>query len=743
MGFEQTKECYLIEVIPFFKTLKEHFEGIQKALTKEIKEMKDIFEELEAEVNQNVINWKHDKIERKNLLIANDNLIADCLPKEVFYIATNSELILKYQNLKESFGKNSSPPARYTPDFDSVFVIRKMKAFIQGKDNAIKKLRMQISQLKETRSEADLTLDFKTLDFQITQLTKKVTVLQEQNGFFRERMKRCLNDSPHNRNIVKVHLQYFLNHLKEESVETLVEIVEEAKVERPLDRSLVSACLYTKHSQELLEYIIGTCPKDFNPQDKKHVATSLTRKRACYLGDNVITSSFGIWDSSVQTYDGDRSRLRNFMKKFIGTVRFENDHFGAIMGHEDYVIGDSVISRKLLLLLVRPKTDPLFTLVISKPHMSWCMIRARSLPVQKRYRIYNKRTRRIMETIHVQFDELTEQMAPVQLSIEPDPSFMTPEQISSVLVPPIRFLFSVLVQFKKRAVNTFSTTMIKMHLLKSFTVHLRITISKFTIKALRRIRERQSFCSVDNVFLLKCSAQENLVLKNHHPWGILVQQRISFLCVMIIDLQWIYPSKLDEYGDVLKNKARLVAKGYRQEEGIDFEESFAPVVRIEAIRIFIVNATNKNMTIYQIDVKTSFLNGELKEEVYVCQLERFVVTRPSCDEMVYRLGRGFIRVTCLIHLWGIELVLSLDESPLGDSSIRLRLPKSTLKHLNGSFGISEEPLIGVFGIQKDTDMVLTAYADADHAVSWSSKKQKSTAISTTKAKYIAMSGCCA
>ncbi|GJT32568.1 hypothetical protein Tco_0922987 [Tanacetum coccineum] len=88
-GFEQTKECYLSEVIPFFKTLKEHFEGIQKALTKE---MKDIFKELKAEVDQNVVNRKHNEIEWKNLLIANDNLIIDCLSIEVFYIATNSEL---------------------------------------------------------------------------------------------------------------------------------------------------------------------------------------------------------------------------------------------------------------------------------------------------------------------------------------------------------------------------------------------------------------------------------------------------------------------------------------------------------------------------------------------------------------------------------------------------------------------------------------------------------------------------
>ncbi|GJZ02909.1 retrovirus-related pol polyprotein from transposon TNT 1-94, partial [Tanacetum coccineum] len=80
----------------------------------------------------------------------------------------------------------------------------------------------------------------------------------------------------------------------------------------------------------------------------------------------------------------------------------------------------------------------------------------------------------------------------------------------------------------------------------------------------------------------------------------------------------------DEFGGELKNKARLVAQGVRKEEGIDFEESFAPVARIEAIRIFIANAAHKNMTIYQMDVKKTFLNGELKEELYVYQPEGFV-----------------------------------------------------------------------------------------------------------------------
>ncbi|GJV80182.1 retrovirus-related pol polyprotein from transposon TNT 1-94 [Tanacetum coccineum] len=82
--------------------------------------------------------------------------------------------------------------------------------------------------------------------------------------------------------------------------------------------------------------------------------------------------------------------------------------------------------------------------------------------------------------------------------------------------------------------------------------------------------------------------------------------------------------KTDEFGRVLKNKARLVAQGFRQEEGINFEESFAPVARIEAIHIFVANAANKNMKIFQMDVKTDFLNDELKEEVYVSQPEGFV-----------------------------------------------------------------------------------------------------------------------
>ncbi|GKA18583.1 retrovirus-related pol polyprotein from transposon TNT 1-94 [Tanacetum coccineum] len=316
--------------------------------------------------------------------------------------------------------------------------------------------------------------------------------------------------------------------------------------------------------------------------------------------------------------------------------------------------------------------------------------------------------------------------------------------------------------------------------------------------------------------------------------------------VMLIKLKWIYKVKTDEFGGVLKNKARLVAQGFRQEEGIDFEESFAPVARIEAIRIFVANAANKNMTIFQMDVKTAFLNGELKEEVYVSQPEGFVdQDNPS---HVYKLKKALYGLKQAPRAWydmlssflisqhfskvqdvddGTNVILSritnqskyaseiikkygmltsdsvdtpmveknkldadLQGTPVDATHYRGMIgslmyltssrpdliyavclcaryqAKPIEKHLNAVKRIFRY-LKGTINMglwySKDTGMSLTAYSDADHAgcqdtrrstsgsaqflgdklVSWSSKKQKSTVISSTEAEYIALSGCCA
>nr|GEW18259.1 hypothetical protein [Tanacetum cinerariifolium] len=120
-------------------------------------------------------------------------------------------------------------------------------------------------------------------------------------------------------------------------------------------------------------------------------------------------------------------------------------------------------------------------------------------------------------------------------------------------------------------------------------------------------------------------------------------------CVMVITLKWIYKVKLDELGGILKNKACLVARGYRQEEGIDLEESFAPVARLEAIRIFIAFAAHMNMVVYQMDVKTAFLNGILREEVYVSQLDGFV--DPENPNHVYKLKKALYGLKQAPRAW--------------------------------------------------------------------------------------------
>jgi hypothetical protein len=91
----------------------------------------------------------------------------------------------------------------------------------------------------------------------------------------------------------------------------------------------------------------------------------------------------------------------------------------------------------------------------------------------------------------------------------------------------------------------------------------------------------------------------------------------------IIGSKWIFKNKLNEQGQVVRNKVILVYKGCAQIEGLDFDETFAPVARLEAIRIFLAYACHKRFKVYQMDVKSSFLNGDLNEEIYMEQPKGF------------------------------------------------------------------------------------------------------------------------
>nr|GEU66372.1 retrovirus-related Pol polyprotein from transposon TNT 1-94 [Tanacetum cinerariifolium] len=122
----------------------------------------------------------------------------------------------------------------------------------------------------------------------------------------------------------------------------------------------------------------------------------------------------------------------------------------------------------------------------------------------------------------------------------------------------------------------------------------------------------------------------------------------------IIRLKWLWKNKKDEDQTLIRNKARRVAKWYAQEEGIDFEESFAPVVRLEAVWIFIAYTPHKSFLTFQMDVKTAFLNGPLKEEVYVAQPNEFV--DPDHPEKVYRLRKAVYGLKQAPRAWYDELL---------------------------------------------------------------------------------------
>ncbi|GJS27493.1 retrovirus-related pol polyprotein from transposon TNT 1-94 [Tanacetum coccineum] len=123
----------------------------------------------------------------------------------------------------------------------------------------------------------------------------------------------------------------------------------------------------------------------------------------------------------------------------------------------------------------------------------------------------------------------------------------------------------------------------------------------------------------------------------------------------VIALKWLWKNKCDADNIMVRNKTRLVAKGYKQEEGIDFEESFALVAHLEAVRMFIAFAAHMNITIFQMNVKTAFLNSPLKEEVYVSQPEGFIDS--EFPNHVYRLKKALYSLKQAPRAWSRQLIM--------------------------------------------------------------------------------------
>nr|GFA22113.1 retrovirus-related Pol polyprotein from transposon TNT 1-94 [Tanacetum cinerariifolium] len=570
---------------------------------------------------------------------------------------------------------------------------------------------------------------------------------------------------------------------------------------------------------------------------------------------------------------GDRSRLLNFIKKFIGTVRFGNDHFGAIMGYGDYVVGESVISmvyyveglghnlfsvgqfcdsdlevafrkhscyvrdtdgvdlikgscgsnlftisvedmmksspicllskaaknkswlwhqrlnhlnfgtindlarKDLVKGLPRlkfgkdhlcsacqlgktkkhthiPKAENTNLEVLNTLHMDLCgpmQVVATACYTQNRSLIHTRHHKTPYELVHNKKPDLTffkvfgalcyptnnnEDLGKLQPTADtgifvgyalsrkrtgPAPNFLTPGLISSGLVP-----------------NLVPATPYVPPTNKELEILFQPMFDEY-LDPPRADRLDHNVAPVDNnpfvnVFASKPHSEASSLGDISSTESPYVSQSLHHLNKWSKDYpldnvignpsRLIYKVKLDEYGDVLKNKARLVAKGYQQEEGIDFEESFAPVAHIEAIRIFIANAASRNMTVYQMDaprawydtlsrflLDNNFFKGAVDPTLFTRKTGKHIlIVQIYVDDIIYASTdpKDY-------DMFSNEMTSKFQMSMMGQMSFFLGLQakptKNHLEALKRVFRYLKGTINWGLWYPKDTAMALTAYAD--------------------------------
>nr|GEV73120.1 hypothetical protein [Tanacetum cinerariifolium] len=361
----------------------------------------------------------------------------------------------------------------------------------------------------------------------------------------------------------------------------------------------------------------------------------------------------------------------------IATACFTQNHSLVIPRHEKTIINDRKPSVKLfhifsfICYIVRDSEN----LDKMKEKGDTCIFVGYSTQ-SRAYKVFNKRTRVIVETINVNFDELP-QMASNHVSSDPIPQCPMMALEHDSLSPGSQCQENV-----PQTVGTVSTSN-ELDLLFSpmFDELLNGSsqvVSKYSVVTIVDVPNQSETISENaqveddefiNIFCtpLKDHPLEQVI--GNPSQSIRTRRQLESdgemcmfaltklvdrpLCKNIINMKWLWKNKRDEENIVIRNKSRLVAKGYAQKEGVDFEESFAPVVRLKAVRLFIAYVAHKSFTVYQMDIKTAFLYSPLKEEVYVNQPDGFV--DPYHPDKVYRLKKALYGLKQALRAWYDEL----------------------------------------------------------------------------------------
>nr|GEU72724.1 hypothetical protein [Tanacetum cinerariifolium] len=844
-GFKHTKVCFRDEIIPFVKALKDLFNTFDQYSVDELSEVQNVFHQMEQDVEQHRLESQTFEVKMNKVLNENERLLEQVISKDIVNIIVNSSVdntfVKVHESLKDDFRK------------------------LKGKALA---------------------------DDSITSHSIAPEMLKEQAVILRE-------------------------------------VVEQGKLQNPLNNSLDHACVSI-----VLWYMDFGCSKH------------MTR---------------------------DRSQLTNFVYKFLGTVKFKNDHVAKILGYDDYQIGNVTISSVYYMkglghnlfsvgqfcdsnlkvafcqhtcfirnldgvdLLTESRGKNLYTLSLGDMMASFpiCLLSKAS---KTKSWLWHRRlshlnfvpVRRIRTDTRTEFvnQTLCEYYEKVGISHETSVACSLQQNgvverrnhtLIKAAYPMLIYAKAPLFLWAEAVATACYTQNHSIVCLRHGKTPYELLHDKlpdlsffYVFGALyyptnnsKNLGKLQSNADIDFDELTTMASEHNssgpalhemthatissglvpntppstpFIPPSRSDWDILFQPLFDELLtpppsfdhpapevialiakvvaqnplhqpelvprpdkVMVITLKWIYKVKLDELGGILKNKARLVARGYRQEEGIDFEESFAPVARLEAIRIFLVFPAHMNIVVYQIDVKTAFLNGNLREEVYVVDIDnpnhvyklkkalyglkqapRAWYDMLSSFSISQDFSKGSVDPTLFIRREGKELLLvqiyvddiifaastpelcdlfakimcskfkmsmmckisffsglQISQSPKG---IFINQLKYTLESLN-KYGFNSCDPVDTLMVEKSkldedkegktvdpshyrgmisTLLYLTASIPdlqfaicmcartsgsmqflGDRLVSWSSKRQKSAAISSTEAEYIALSSCCA
>nr|GEU85106.1 hypothetical protein [Tanacetum cinerariifolium] len=502
-GFEHTKACFMEEILPFVKALKDIFNTFDQYLINELTEVQNVFHQIEQVVKQHHLELKTFEIKMNQVLNENERLLEQFINKDIMNIVVNSSV-----------------------DNTSVYMHECKKCLeletelLNKKDFIEKKTYDKLFRSYTTLEKYCISLE---ADTQLNQ-----EIFQRDNSVSNQRVKQSTSTSGSQPS----------SNTKKDKIQRPPSSTQKNKVEA--HPRFVKSSLKNKNCAVEPKGIAIVQHSKLNANSE----LICVKCNGCMLSDNHDLCVANYLDSgSSKHMTGDRSQLTNFVNKFLGTIKFRNDHVAKIMGYGDYHIGNVMISR---VYYVEGLGHNLFSVGKKKPHKP----KSEDTNQEKLYLLYmdlcgpirvaSVNGKKYILGIVDDYSRFTSTKTKTQ---SPVISYDVEEGNHDLDVAHMNndsfFGISILENDSESSSSDVIPSVV--HIIAPNSKH--IEAMQEELNEFERLKVWELIPHPDNV--------------------------------MVITLKWIYKVKLDELGGILKNKARLVARGYRKEEGIDFEESFA------------------------------------------------------------------------------------------------------------------------------------------------------------------------